>query len=108
MPKFISLAPKDTVDVLTKLGRNLEPLAVLPSLIFPYDNENQVSTYLLFHISVSLYWLLGKLFYNENYSVGCRKKTFTRKIKLFELFSFEHNEDLMTYLIAVAPVVYDL
>lgn len=43
MPKFISLEPKDTIDVLKKLGRNLEPIAVLPSLIFPYHNDVQVS-----------------------------------------------------------------
>lgn len=41
MPKFISLEPKDTIDVLKKLGRNLEPIAVLPSLIFPYHNDVQ-------------------------------------------------------------------
>jgi len=43
MPEFISLAPKDTIDVLIKLGRNLESGSILPSLIFPYDNEAQVN-----------------------------------------------------------------
>lgn len=43
LPEFMSLAPKDTVLILKKLGHKIEPLSVLPYLIFPSnvltDNE---------------------------------------------------------------------
>ncbi|KAK7574291.1 hypothetical protein V9T40_011482 [Parthenolecanium corni] len=37
LPEFMSLAPKDTVLILKKLGHKIEPLSVLPYLIFPSD-----------------------------------------------------------------------
>lgn len=41
LPEFMNLAPKETVDLLTKSGRHIEPLSILTSLIFPYENTSQ-------------------------------------------------------------------
>ncbi len=42
MPEFFSLAPKETIDLLKKFGRQIEPLSVLPYLIFPCNLENNI------------------------------------------------------------------
>ncbi|XP_065214081.1 vacuolar protein sorting-associated protein 18 homolog isoform X2 [Planococcus citri] len=41
LTEFTILAPKETVDLLIKLGRNMEPSSFLSSLIIPNDNLNQ-------------------------------------------------------------------
>lgn len=42
LTEFIIMAPKETVDLLIKLGRNVEPSSLLSSLIVIDDNLNQV------------------------------------------------------------------
>lgn len=40
MPELLSMAPKETIELLKKMGNRIDSAKILPYLIFPYNSEN--------------------------------------------------------------------
>lgn len=50
------MAPKDTIDLLKSLGNQIDPLTILPNLIFPSNSDYDIEVKIRFYIDVIIHY----------------------------------------------------